>query len=666
MKLTSSVLLAVSLLLGAGPLFAEDANLEMLRDKEVVAKFETLATQEGGRVKPLDTVARFRLLRYHGKQSINSDIGGSKHTYSAMEWMLVSWFRPELARDMPVFVVDNSDAVIELGLKGKNQRDRYSYNELLPGRTALMGKMQEIVGVEGSGGVDEKKRTPVQRTLAKLSLDFLDYEMMLGHFDFARGPFGEAPDAAVPAEFLKEADGSKPRIAALLPRMTEYFKANPDKAAPMASPWLRDFYRSMLGAMMSGNPEQTLRVFPPHKGGGEIWQSPGTTIQGALQGDPELLSFLPQLTQWEELYLSSKDAASFKSKLEAVHADFEKQATERGEYRFVPMEASYHHADYFYWSLIVFIVGLLAIALSWTGPQSGWGRWCSRICALMLVIGLGLSTIGIVIRCIIMQRPPITTLYETILFITATGVLLALIAEWMTKKGLGLIVGALAGTVGMFMSLRYMNMEGTDTMQQLQAVLITNFWLATHVPTINLGYSAGMVAAILSMIYFIARLLGIVKNGDATAKDLTRISYGFIMAGLFLSLVGTVLGGIWANYSWGRFWGWDPKENGALMIVLMNLVILHARLGGYIREVGFHACNIILGMIVIFSWFGVNQLGVGLHSYGFTDGIWRWLMIFWASQLLFLVYGIILSFVDKKGAPLSRRTEAPVKGVQEA
>jgi len=670
MKTLSLLCLATVMLHGVSPLRAEiDPTLALLRDKEVVSKFESLSIQEGGRVKPLDTAARFRLLRYHGKQSIKAEIGGDSHKYSAMEWMLVSWFKPELAKDMPVFVVDNSDAVIELGLKGKNQRDRYSYNELLPGRTALMGKMQEIVGVEGSGGVEEKKRTPVQRTLAKLSLDFLDYEMMLGHFDFARAPFGEPVAAGVPEAFVKGTDGRKPGIAQLLPIMSAHFKANPQAAAPMASPWLRDFYRAMLGAMMSGNPEQTLRIFPPGEAQGEVWQSPGSLIQGGLEGAPMALGHLPQLSQWEELYLNVKDPAAFKSKLAALHEDFTKEAAARGEYRFVPMEVSYHKTDYFTNSLVFAIIGLLSLALSWAGPHSGWGRWCVRISVVTQVIGLIYATVGIVIRCIIMQRPPITTLYETIIFITATGVLLALIAEWMTRKGIGLIVAALSGTVGMFLSIRYMNMEGTDTMQQLQAVLITNFWLATHVPTINLGYSAGMVAAILSLIYFVQRLFGTVTPGDTRAKDLTRISYGFIMAGLFLSLVGTVLGGIWANYSWGRFWGWDPKENGALMIVLMNLVILHARLGGYIREVGFHVCNVILGMIVVFSWFGVNQLGVGLHSYGFTDGIWRWLMIFWASQTLFVLYGLYLSFKDGRrpsGKAEGSGAEKPVKGAQRA
>src|SRR6185436_3236347 len=108
--------------------------------------------------------------------------------------------------------------------------------------------------------------------------------------------------------------------------------------------------------------------------------------------------------------------------------------------------------------------------------------------------------------------------------------------------------------------------------------------------------------------------------------------YGVTCFGLLFAFVVTVLGGIWANYSWGRFWGWDPKENGAALICLCMLASLHARMGGYIREMGVHLAAIFTGCVVAFSWWGVNLLGVGLHSYGFTSGIWTATYVFWASQ----------------------------------
>eukprot|EP01031_Cornospumella_fuschlensis_P049257 gene49257-60299_t len=249
-----------------------------------------------------------------------------------------------------------------------------------------------------------------------------------------------------------------------------------------------------------------------------------------------------------------------------------------------------------------------------------------------------------------MMRPPITTLYETIIFIGASCGLVGLILEMLTMRGLGLLVSAVAGTACMFLAIQFEASEAADSLQQLQAVLITNFWLSTHVPMINLGYAACMVASMMSQFYFIYRLIQFNKPVSVMADDtrlMTKAAYAFVCAGLLLSLVGTVLGGIWANYSWGRFWGWDPKENGALMIVLMCLVILHARLGGYIREVGLHCCCLILGGIVIFSWFGVNQLGVGLHAYGFTEGIWPKIYGFWGVQTLLLVCGLVLRLKDR-------------------
>ena len=407
----------------------------------------------------------------------------------------------------------------------------------------------------------------------------------------------------------------------------------------------------MLGAMMSGDETTVLRLFPPPAQKVEVWHGPGTVLQTVLQGGEVSKADMEHLTDYAGLYhAASGDAAAFKSKLKALHDDLQKLAAARGESGHIGLELGYHRTDYPYRALLCFAFGLLCISLSWVKPQSGWAKWMKRACFVLVGIGAVYSTVGIVIRCLIMERPPITTLYETILFITATAVIGALLTEWANRKGVALAVAALAGTAGMFLSIRFMNLERTDTMQQLQAVLITNFWLSTHVPCINLGYTAGMVAAFFSIGYFFARMFRVVRHGDTNARELTRMAYAFVLAGLLLSLVGTVLGGIWANYSWGRFWGWDPKENGALMIVLMNLIILHARLGGYIRETGFHTCNIVLGMITVFSWFATNQLGVGLHSYGAMEGAWKWLYIFWGFMTVLLVYGIILSRADRRQA----------------
>jgi ABC-type transport system involved in cytochrome c biogenesis permease subunit len=656
------------------------ADLATVLDPEVVALLAGLPAQESGRIKPLDTIARFRLLRFSGRQSILVtedakssgnpltdpvtgkellNAKGKPYNLSATEWLALTWFRPDIAKDLRVFIVDNSDAIIEIGVKAKNKRDRYSYNELVSGRSSLMKKMQEI------REVDSKNRNPVQRALGKLAMDFLDYEMIMGHFDFARDPFGGLA-ATVPTDILAVGESGKVSAAALVPKIQAYLQAHPEAAAPMNNPWLREYFRAVLGALMSGNSETVLRIFPPDDHKVEIWYGPGSVLQTAIENGTAKADELKLLSEYENIYRNRMDVAKFKTSLEAFHNHVVKSAAERGESGHIAMELKYHKKDYFFYALILFVAGTIALSLSWVAPEALWGKIVRVLCWLVMLAGAAYGTMGIVVRCLIMERPPITTLYETILFITISSVWLGLLMEGVGRraKGLGLAVACLAGMSGLFLSLRFMEMDGADTLQELQAVLITNFWLSTHVPCINLGYAAGMVAAIFSMIYFVMRLFGIAKHKDETSKDISRMAYAFVMAGLFLSLVGTVLGGIWANYSWGRFWGWDPKENGALMIVLMNLIILHARLGGYIREVGFHASNIVLGMIVAFSWFGTNQLGVGLHAYGFTDGVWTWLYRFWALQSAFLVYAVILHFLDKSSDKREQATVLPTEMVK--
>jgi ABC-type transport system involved in cytochrome c biogenesis permease subunit len=125
------------------------------------------------------------------------------------------------------------------------------------------------------------------------------------------------------------------------------------------------------------------------------------------------------------------------------------------------------------------------------------------------------------------------------------------------------------------------------------------------------------------------------------SKELTRMIYGTLCFSIFFSFVGTVLGGLWADDSWGRFWGWDPKENGALLIVLWNALVLHARWGGMVKERGLAVLSIAGNIFVAWSWFGVNELGVGLHSYGFTEGVLKALAIFAVTQLLVIGLGSI-------------------------
>src|SRR5207302_10822606 len=120
---------------------------------------------------------------------------------------------------------------------------------------------------------------------------------------------------------------------------------------------------------------------------------------------------------------------------------------------------------------------------------------------------------------------------------------------------------------------------------------------------------------------------------------LERMVYGVVCFATLFSFIGTILGGIWADQSWGRFWGWDPKENGALMIVLWNVFILHARWGGLATQRNLMAMAVFGNIVTSLSWFGVNMLGIGLHSYGFMDQAFVWLIVLVASQLAVMALG---------------------------
>jgi ABC-type transport system involved in cytochrome c biogenesis permease subunit len=169
----------------------------------------------------------------------------------------------------------------------------------------------------------------------------------------------------------------------------------------------------------------------------------------------------------------------------------------------------------------------------------------------------------------------------------------------------------------------------------MRAVLDSNFWLSTHVVTVTTGYAATFLAGFLAIIY-IVRGIFTRSLDERTADALARMVYGIVCFATLFSFVGTMLGGIWADQSWGRFWGWDPKENGALLIVIWNAIILHCRWGGLVRQRGLMALAVFGNVVTAWSWFGTNMLGIGLHSYGFTSAAFHGLIVFVASQVVLI------------------------------
>ncbi|MEM9280733.1 MAG: cytochrome c biogenesis protein CcsA [Verrucomicrobiota bacterium] len=644
-------------------------------DPDTVTAFENLLVQDGGRVKPIYSYARFTLLQFSGKSTAKFDTrDGESHSLHYSEWILDVLFRGDIARDLPMFVIDDSAVIVQIGVSPKAKRDRYSYNEILVGRAQLADLAAEYA--EKQRKYQESEKDPqyelgrIEGMILTLGRNISAFEYLLGQFSFARKGELLVNEAILPPQLVELAASLDPiEMLDKMPEMTLEELIQVIQQPGTGDPDSETFRDAMRLFFFYANSARGISLIPPQETDNETWVSSSDAMLLGLQSKenrPWAIERLQEIQALAEAKSESKEKFQ-----EAIFAFKEKQherAAARGEGQYSELEVHLYRGKFFTYSLYAFVLAFIVMAFSWFAPASRFGRVALLIATLLALVGLVLDVYGITLRSIIRQRPPITNLYDTVLFITGTAVLLGLLIEYFTRIGVGTLIAVVSGVLGMFLSIKYEAKEATDTITQLVAVLDTNFWLATHVTIINIGYAAGLVAALFGMLYlggrFILSFFGRKKANDFF-KLITRMNYGVVCFCLFFSLVGTVLGGIWANYSWGRFWGWDPKENGALMICLWTLVILHGRMAGWIRELGIHMNTIILGIIVTFSWWGVNNLGVGLHSYGFTEGVWGALYMSWGVMGVFMLMGVYL-WIDQRARKAAQVESAAPKDAEPA
>ena len=285
-----------------------------------------------------------------------------------------------------------------------------------------------------------------------------------------------------------------------------------------------------------------------------------------------------------------------------------------------------NRVNLFYISLGLYLLSFIFLSISWMIKPI----LLNRVAYLLLISGTVIHGYGIFLRMQIMERPPVTTLYESVIFVSLIIMALAVLLEYFRKDGLGIFVGSVSGSVLHYVGFSYA--ADGDTLGMLVAVLNSNFWLATHVTTITIGYGASLMAGCVGHLYLIQEIRGV---NNASLKSIFNNLFGITLLALFFTLFGTILGGIWADQSWGRFWGWDPKENGALLIVLWQLMMIHMRLSGLAKPKEFALGMALNNIIVALAWFGVNLLQVGLHSYGFDDGVARNLFMFIGFEIIF-------------------------------
>ncbi len=300
--------------------------------------------------------------------------------------------------------------------------------------------------------------------------------------------------------------------------------------------------------------------------------------------------------------------------------------------REINVEVHYNHFHPFRWAAIAYFFSALAFIMFWIFKKRFWipMGWT------LSVLGLLLHTYGFAIRVYLMGRAPVTNMYETVIWVGFGAVVFGMAIEGLYRWGFVLAAGsAVAAFCLLLGDLAPAVLDAS--LQPLEPVLRSNFWLTTHVMTITVSYAAFFLAFALGDVGLFMSL-----NEEKYKEQLKAIAlsiYRSIQIGIVFLAPGIILGGIWADYSWGRFWGWDPKETWALIALLGYLAVLHARLAGLLQVFGLIATSVITFSLVIMAWYGVNfVLGAGLHSYGFGAGGVEYVVAFIAAHFVFVTY----------------------------
>ncbi len=654
----------IVLLLGAGYL-ASTLRPEKNPTDFDLAGFGRVPVLVNGRIKPLDTVARTSLLTLQGRQRVSTPEISKPFVASPIEWLADVFFHPAEADTYPTIRIDSPEVLNLLELEEKDTR--IAYDSAAKRTMAILGFLPSTKSRFSYGQLREKlpdldrqarladqveshQRTAFQKQVIAVRNRVVLYLQLKTAVQMP-----DSPDFLAELELFQNALPAG--IAAVLnkQRGNEHDEAAVKAMREMAD---RFAYMEQLGH---------LRLVPPAAGDDDptAWRSTGLTLMssfGTAKIETTVLDYGRLGRAWR-----AGDDATFNRIVASLHDSLAPRYPEA--MRKSDIEARFNAAEPFYKSMTLYVWAFLLGIVSWLK----WPDVLGRAAFWLLGLAFVATSAGIFARMWLEGRPPVTNLYSSALFVGWGAVLLCVILERIFRNAIGSVAGGLIGFATLLIA-HHLSLSG-DTMEMMRAVLDSNFWLATHVVVITIGYAATFLAGFLAIIFVIMGLftkwlsrrptaqgalavsvaagspaltavaVQVAKRSDTNADMITRMVYGIVCFATLFSLVGTVLGGIWADQSWGRFWGWDPKENGALIIVIWNAVILHCRWGGLVKQRGLMALAIFGNVVTSWSWFGVNMLGVGLHSYGFMDAAFWWLLAFVATQLALI--GLALTPLDR-------------------
>lgn len=587
--------------------------------------FSQIPVLAGGRIKPIDTFARTNLLLVFGKSKLKE--------IDAVEWIKELLFDPPKAYNRKIFLIRNNDVSKALSLEVTKEQ-LYTFLEVSTGiqkESKLINQISQI---------PQKERSPSQQQIFEM------YFKVSNILDISRSLSLIWPQFQIPSKEYAD------RLNLPFEKNLTYLQVLKRKA--IYTEIVKEIFSNKNGThnqkqtdllklgrdlerVASDNGTRLFRIIPPqfNKTAETEWNSPWQTVQSGA-GNPATVKYFKL---WSKLYLAyhAKDLDYWQEASKELYLysnELSKGMASQGKLKW---EVKYNKIDFFTKSITFYILSFLLLSFSWLF----WKRKLEIAAFTSLAIGSIVHITGLTLRCIIMDRPPVTTLYESIIFVSLICVLGAVFIERKTKTNMGTFIGSCLGTILLFISFSY-EKDG-DSMGMLAAVLDTNFWLATHVVTITIGYGCCFVASILGHVYIFERLF---KNEKENGKFIIKNMHGACLFSLFFTVLGTILGGIWADQSWGRFWGWDPKENGAMLICMWLLFAVHGRLTKYFDDLAYATTVALTSIIVVLAWFGVNLLNVGLHSYGFTTSIATNIAAFTIIELL--VCGISFIVVKRK------------------
>jgi cytochrome c-type biogenesis protein CcsB len=273
---------------------------------------------------------------------------------------------------------------------------------------------------------------------------------------------------------------------------------------------------------------------------------------------------------------------------------------------------------------------------------AGKSRFPRILAKFLTVTAVSLHVLGFALRCYVAGRPPVTNMYESIIWVSLGVMFFALLLFWKNRQIVLISTANILSGFALF-AADSAPMVMDPTIRPLVPVLRSNYWLTIHVLTITLSYGAFMLAMGISNIalfgFFQESRRGPSPEISKRTALLNQLSYRSLMFGTVLLAAGTILGGVWADYSWGRFWGWDPKEVWALIALLSYMAVLHGRYAGWVGAFAFPLWTVICFSTVVMAWYGVNfVLGVGLHSYGFSTGGQAFVFGFLLLQTLYCLF----------------------------